>query len=95
MIQIETLSLYGNAYTGIRIDTQPAPTVLITGKDGFLMCGYLNIDAADKVGAMAVSTSGVNTFEDLLNKEVGKISLKARERGVTQGMKGRDALKFL
>ncbi len=94
MIQIEELTLDGNSYTGIRIDTKPVPTVIIKGKNGFLMCGFLNIEAADKVGAVAASISGVNSFDDLLNKEVGRISIKAREAGVREGMMGRDALKL-
>jgi uncharacterized protein YunC (DUF1805 family) len=95
MIQIDTMHLDGETYTGIRIDTKPAPIVLILGKKGFLMCGYLNMEAADKVGAVAASISGVNTFEDLLNKDVMKISIRAREQGLTDGMKGREALKYL
>ncbi|MCL4334379.1 MAG: DUF1805 domain-containing protein [Candidatus Thermoplasmatota archaeon] len=95
MIQIENLSLDGETYTGIKIDTKPAPIVVINGRKGFLMCGYLNMEAADKTGAIAVSISGVNSFDDLLNKEVGKISVKARQEGVKEGMTGKEALKFL
>jgi uncharacterized protein YunC (DUF1805 family) len=95
MIQIENLSVNGETYTGVRIDTKPAPIVVINGKKGFLMCGYLNMEAADKTGVLAVSISGINTFDDLLNKDVMKISVKARESGVKEGMKGKEALKFL
>ncbi len=95
MIQIDNLTVEGKDYTGIKIDTKPAPIVVITGSKGFLMCGYLNMEAADRTGAVAASISGVNTFEDLLNKEVVKVSAKARELGVKEGMKGRDVLKFL
>ncbi len=94
MIQIENLSVDGETYTGVKIDTKPAPIVVISGKKGFLMCGYLNMEAVDKTGALAVSISGVNTFDDLLNKDVMKISVKASESGVKEGMKGREALKF-
>lgn len=95
MIQIENLSVDGEIYTGVKIDTKPAPIVVINGKKGFLMCGYLNMEAADKTGALAVSISGINTFDDLLDKDVMKISIKARESGVKEGMKGREVLKFL
>ncbi|MCL4447511.1 MAG: DUF1805 domain-containing protein [Candidatus Thermoplasmatota archaeon] len=95
MIQIESLSVDGEVYTGVKIETKPAPIVIINGKKGFLMCGYLNMEAADKTEAIAVSISGVNSFDDLLNKVVLKISTKARESGVREGMKGREALKYL
>lgn len=95
MIQIENIAIDGEVYTGVKIETKPAPIIVINGKRGFLMCGYLNMDAADKSGAIAASISGVNSFDDLLDKEVVKISTKARESGVRDGMKGREALKFL
>ncbi len=95
MIQIENISENGEVYTGVKIETKPAPIVLINGKRGFLMCGILNMEAADKIGAVAASISGVNTFDDLLNKEVMRVSTKAREAGIREGMKGRDILKYL
>jgi uncharacterized protein YunC (DUF1805 family) len=95
MIQIESIKIGEEVYTGLKVETKPAPVVIINGNKGFLMCGYLNMEAADKSGAIAVSISGVNSFDDLLNKEVTKISAKARELGVREGMKGREALKFL
>ena len=95
MIQIENISENGEIYTGVEIETKPAPIVLINGKRGFLMCGILNMEAADKIGAIAASISGVNTFDDLLNKEVMRVSTKAREAGIREGMKGRDILKYL
>ncbi len=95
MIQIENLTIDGEVYTGVKIESKPAPIVVINGKKGFLMCGYLNMEAADKSGAIAASISGVNSFNDLLDKEVARISAKARESGVRDGMKGREALRFL
>ncbi|MEM0127660.1 MAG: DUF1805 domain-containing protein [Thermoplasmatales archaeon] len=95
MIQIETISENGNTYTGIKIDSVPAPIVIITGKVGFLMCGYLDIQAADRLGSVAASSTGVNSIDDLLNKEIVKVSSKGKEAGIKVGMKGRDALKFI
>ncbi len=95
MIQIENIAIDGEVYTGVKIETKPAPIIVINGRRGFLMCGYLNMDAADKSGAIAASISGVNSFDDILDKEVVKISTKARESGVRDGMKGRETLKFL
>ncbi|MEM0141076.1 MAG: DUF1805 domain-containing protein [Thermoplasmatales archaeon] len=95
MIQIETISENGNTYTGIKIDSTPAPIVIITGRKGFLMCGYLDMQAADKLGSVAASASGINSIEDLLNKEITRVSIKGKEAGISVGMKGRDALKFI
>lgn len=95
MIEIKNINIDGKVYQGIKVDMDPAPLVMIKGEKGFLMCGYLNMEAADKLGAIAVSTSGIKNFDDLLNKEIGKISQKGKEIGVKEGMKGSEALKFL
>lgn len=95
MIQIENLTIDGQTFTGVEIDLEPAPLLIIRGERGFLMCGYLNIEAANKLGSAAASISGVKTLNDLLDKEVTRISTKASELGVKEGMNGREALKFL
>ena len=95
MIEIDTININGREYETLKVDMDPAPLILVRGKKGFLMCGYLNMEAADKLGAVAVSTSGVKTVDDILNKPVTKISMKARELGVKEGMTGRQALEYL
>jgi len=95
MIEIDTININGREYETLKVDLDPAPLILVRGKKGFLMCGYLNMEAADKLGAVAVSTSGVKTVDDILNKPVTKISVKARELGVKEGMTGRQALEYL
>ncbi len=95
MIEIKNITIDGKVYQGIKIEMDPAPLVMIKGEKGFLMCGYLNMEAADKLGAVCASTSGVKTFEDLLSKSVTKVSQKAREIGIKEGMNGSDVLKML
>jgi len=95
MIEIDTININGREYETLKVDLDPAPLILVRGKKGFLMCGYLNMEAADKLGAVAVSTSGVKTVDDILNKPVTKISMKARDLGVKEGMTGRQALEYL
>ncbi|MGC8618348.1 MAG: YunC family protein [Thermoplasmata archaeon] len=95
MIQIETITENERTYTGIKIESVPAPIVIITGKKGFLMCGYLDIQAADRLGSIAASASGINSIDDLLNKEIVKVSAKGKEAGIREGMKGREALTFI
>jgi len=95
MIEIDNIEVAGKNFTGIKVDTQPAPIVIIKGERGFIMCGALSIEAANKTGMTAASVSGVKTFDDLLNKEIGNVSAKARELGIKEGMLGRDALKLL
>lgn len=90
------LSIDGKAAEGFEIALPKAPLVLAAGKDGFVMCGYLNVDTADKLGVAAAIVRGVNTVDDLLAAKVQALSKAAAEKGVTAGMTGREALsKFL
>ncbi len=59
------------------------------------MCGFLNIDAAERLGVTAAMVSGVKTFDDMLNAEVKAVTSKAEMKGIKQGMKGREALQLL
>lgn len=81
--------------TGIKIELQNANLVLIKGEKGFIMCGYLNIDAAEKMGDAACVVTGVKTVEDALNAKIVKATSKAKALGVREGMTGREALKLL
>ncbi len=90
------VEINGKKASGLEVALPKAPLVLATGKDGFVMCGYLNIEAADKLGVAAAMVRGVATVDDLLKASVQAVSKAAAEKGAAVGMTGRDALaKFL
>jgi uncharacterized protein YunC (DUF1805 family) len=69
--------------------------VLIKAVKGYIMCGLLNIEAAEKLGHAACIVTGVSTTEDALNAEIKACTSKARELGIKEGMSGREALELL
>ncbi|MBU4266199.1 MAG: DUF1805 domain-containing protein [Candidatus Altiarchaeales archaeon] len=82
-------------WTGILIRLKNANLVMIVAEKGFVGCGYFNVEAADKKeDAMAIVTD-VKTLDDVLNAQITKVSSKAREFGVTEGMTGKEALNLL
>jgi len=81
--------------TGVRVELRNASLLLIKGEKGFIMCGYLDIEAAEKLGDCACVVSGVSTFDDVLEAEIKKATSKARGLGVRVGMSGREALDIL
>lgn len=95
MITITGLKIDGKNCLGLRVDLPEcsAPLLLITAEKGFVMCGFLNIEAAERTGASAAMVSGVKAFEDVMNASVKGATTKARSLGVQEGMKGADALK--
>lgn len=84
----------GNS-TGIKIDLQNAPLLLLVARKGFVMCGYLDMDAAEKMNDCACVVSGVKTFEDVLNAKITAATQKAKKLGISEGTFGKDALKLL
>ena len=94
MINITTVKVDDKTFTGLRVDLPESPPLLLIVADkGFVMCGFLNIDAAEKLGVNAAMVSGVKTFEDVLDAQVKATTTKARNSGVELGMKGSEALK--
>jgi len=82
-------------WTGILVRLRNANLVMIVAEKGFVACGYLNIETAEKLGDALALVTGVKTFDDVLEAEVIKASSKAREFGVTEGMTGKEALEIL
>ncbi len=96
MICTEQLKVADKTVTGLKVELPDSPPlVAIIGNAGFIMCGFLNIDSAEKLSVAAAMVSGVKTFEDVLKAEIKAATSKARLRGVIVGMKGEEALKLL
>lgn len=97
MIDVTPLKIDDKTALGLRVELpgSPAPLVMIIANKGFVCCGFLNMDSAEKSGTAAVKVTGVRTFDDVLNVEVKAATTKAQALGVKEGMKGKDALKLL
>jgi uncharacterized protein YunC (DUF1805 family) len=81
--------------TGYVLDLGNAPLLIITTHNGYLMCGYLNIAAANKIGDVAGRVTGVRTLEEILNAKIIEVSDKARQKGLKEGMTGKEFLNAL
>jgi len=95
MMVIEQIKLKNGIALGLKFEMQYAPLIIVKADRGFIMCGYLDVSTAEKLGDVAVRVSGVNTFEDVLNAEVRSITPKAKELGITLGMQAKDALELM
>jgi uncharacterized protein YunC (DUF1805 family) len=96
MISVTTLRVDGKSFMGLRTDLPDSPPlILVTGEKGFVMCGFLNVESAEKLGVTAAVVSGVKTFDDVLNGQVKAVTSKAKNLGIDVGMKGADALKLM
>jgi uncharacterized protein YunC (DUF1805 family) len=96
LICVEQLKIADKTATGLRVELPDSPPlVAIIGNSGFVMCGFLNIYAAEKLNVAAATVSGVKTFEDVLKAEIKASTSKAKAKGIKPGMKGEEALKLL
>jgi uncharacterized protein YunC (DUF1805 family) len=96
MINVASLKIDDKVCLGIKVELPNSPPLLMVIADkGFVMCGFLNVEAAEKLGVAAAMVSGVKTFDDVLNASVKAVTSKAETFGVRIGMKGAEALKLM
>jgi uncharacterized protein YunC (DUF1805 family) len=89
---IEHIELGKGSVLGLKMDMENAPLLVIRARCGFVMCGYLNMDMADKLGDAAIRVTGVKDFEGVLNAKAADVSLAARRLGIVEGMQVKEAL---
>jgi len=94
MIDVTPLEIEEKTAVGLRVELPNSPPLLlIIGRTGFVGCGFINIEAAEKLNVAGATVSGVKSFDDVLNAVIKAATSKAQAQGVTAGMKGKDAIK--
>jgi len=96
VISITSIKVDDKTCLGVRIELPDSPPLLLVmAEKGFVMCGFLNMEAAERMNVAAVMVSGVKTFEDVLNAQIKATTNKAKNLGIQAGMKATEALKHL
>lgn len=96
MIGATCLKVDSKTCLAVKVELPSSPPLLVvTAEKGFVMCGFLNVDVAEKLGVAAAMVSRVKSFEDVLEAEVKAATSEAKTLGVTVGMKGIEALKCM
>jgi uncharacterized protein YunC (DUF1805 family) len=86
MFEINKFEFDGKSFQGVKVYLPDLPPlILIKGSKGFVMCGYLNMEAAERLRAAAVMVRGVNTFEDVLEAEISSVTKMAKALGIEEG----------
>ncbi len=92
---IEPIELKNGTAVGLKMDMEHAPLLVIKAPKGFVMCGYLNIDTAQRLGDVAVKVTGVGSFDDVLAASVVESTTAAQNIGIQEGMTGQAALELM
>lgn len=69
--------------------------IVLRGSKGYIMCGYLNMEVAEKLKEAAVRITGVSTIEEALEAQVESCSSAAQKLGILRGQPVRDALAII
>jgi len=87
-IETKNIKIDGEDAVGVRVDLKGAPLLLIIAPKGYVMCGYLNLETAEKFGQVAAIVTGVKSFDDVLRTKIVKLTMKAKELEIKEGMAG-------
>ncbi len=94
-MKIQYIKIGKKKAVGIDVPMPNAELILIKAKKGYLMCGYLSLDTAEKMGDCAGIIKGVRNLNDLLKGKIVQLTSKAKKIGIKAGMTGRKALSKL
>ncbi len=89
------LTVGGKRLLGISLPLGAKRLVVLTGSRGYVMCGYLNLSAANRFGDVAVKVSGVATIADCLKARVHAVSRAAQRCGIRPGVSIKQILPLI
>lgn len=90
---IQKIKIGNNIVIGVNLELQNANLIVIRAKKGYIMCGYLSMETANRLEDIAAKVIGIKNFDDALKAKVVEVSEKARENGVKEGITGKEALE--
>jgi len=94
MVNIREIRINDTIVQGVEIQLPNAVLVIAVAKGGFVMCGYLNLDAAERFNDPAAIVKGVKNLDELLAGAVVAATGAAKRLGVREGMTGAQALSL-
>ena len=78
-----------------QISLQTKNLIVFKGSKGYAMCGYLNLQVANRFKDAAIEVVGVSSIEQALGAKVHSAAPAARKLGVTKGQSLKEALKLI
>lgn len=96
MIDYRPLTIEESSFVGITIYLPKTTLIMITSKNGYIMCGALDVHQLNtKLNhrkIIAGRAVGVTSIDDLLEAPLEAVTTEAENLGITKGMSGREAL---
>ncbi len=95
MIKHERIKIGKYHLEAVTLPLGGANLVIIKGRKGYVMCGYLNLKAAQALGDVAIKITGVSDIKDAIKAKVASLSVKAKKIGVYKNQPIKDVLKII
>ncbi|OQA91962.1 MAG: hypothetical protein BWY26_00596 [Elusimicrobia bacterium ADurb.Bin231] len=87
------INICGKNISGFEINLRNSVLVLAKTDKGYVMCGYLNLEAAEKFKDAACVVKGIKDIPGLLSGKVADLTTEAKKIGIVCGMTGKEALE--
>ncbi len=71
------------------------PLLIIRAPKGFISCGYLSMEACNRIGDACAIMAKVDTLDDMLTAKVQAVSEMGTQLGIVVGETGASALAKL
>ena len=95
MIKCPKIKIGGKYIEAFLISLQSKNLILLRGSRGYVMCGYLNLKAAEKFKDVAIKITGISTIEEALKTSVHSCTSSARKLGIFKGQPIKEVLKII
>jgi uncharacterized protein YunC (DUF1805 family) len=96
MVTMTPIVIENQQFTAITVKLPKTNFMAVTSEKGYIMCGALDVallnEKLKERGIIAGRAVGVRTIEQLLEAPLESVTIEAVNRGITVGMKGKDAL---
>ncbi|MEW5759020.1 MAG: DUF1805 domain-containing protein [Candidatus Omnitrophota bacterium] len=77
------------------IKLQAKNFITLVGKNGYIMCGYLNLKIANKFKDVAIKVVGISTIEEMLKAKMHSCSNAAKKLGINKYRSVKDILRII
>jgi uncharacterized protein YunC (DUF1805 family) len=85
MITTKVIKINNRTIEALCMKLQEKNLIVLRGAKGYVMCGYLNMEAANKFNEVAVKITGVATIDEALKASAAEVSVAAAATGIKPG----------
>lgn len=95
MVQYKKIKVGKKSVETVLFNLAGKNLIVLRGSRGYIMCGYLNMAAAEKFKDVAVKITGVSTISEALRTTVASCTSRARALGIRRAQSVKDVLKII